>query len=57
MKFLLLLQTAEGEAEETTDNGFVEDAADVDARKMALKAAEGLELDTYLRYSFTICER
>ena len=38
--------------EETTDNGFVEDAADVDARKMAMKAAEGLELDTYLRYSF-----
>lgn len=39
---IVLPETAEGEAEETTDNGFVEDAADVDARKMAMKAAEEL---------------
>ena len=35
-------QTAEGEVEENTDESFVEDAADVDARRMAMKAAEGL---------------
>ena len=28
--------------EETTDESFVEDAADIDARRMAMKAAEGL---------------
>lgn len=39
---IVLPETAEGEDEEATDNGFVEDAADVDARKMAMKAAEEL---------------
>lgn len=38
----LLLQTAEEEVEETKDESFVEDAADIDARRMAMKAAEGL---------------
>ena len=28
--------------EEATDESFVEDAADIDARRMAMKAAEGL---------------
>ena len=28
--------------EETTDESFVEDAADIDARRMAMKAAEGV---------------
>lgn len=28
--------------EENTDESFVEDAADIDARRMAMKAAEGV---------------
>ena len=28
--------------EEATDESFVEDAADIDARRMAMKAAEGV---------------
>lgn len=30
--------------EEATDESFVEDAADIDARRMAMKAAEGVHL-------------
>ena len=29
--------------EENTDESFVEDAADIDARRMAMKAAEGVQ--------------
>lgn len=43
-EFSCLLQTAEEEVEETTDESFVEDAADIDARRMAMKAAEGMQL-------------
>ena len=39
----VLLQTAEEEVEENTDESFVEDAADIDARRMAMKAAEGVQ--------------
>lgn len=39
------LQTVDGEVDETADDSFVEDAADIDARRMAMKAAEGLQLD------------
>lgn len=34
-------QTDDGGAEEVTDESFIEDAADIDARKMAMKEAEG----------------
>lgn len=39
---IVLPETAEEEVEEATDESFVEDAADIDARRMAMKAAEEL---------------
>ena len=41
-RFYFNFQTGEEEVDETTDESFVEDAADIDARRMAMKAAEGL---------------
>lgn len=40
--FYFNFQTGEEDVEEATDESFVEDAADIDARRMAMKAAEGL---------------
>ena len=43
MEEIVFPQTGEAEeVEETTDESFVEDAADIDARRMAMKEAEGL---------------
>lgn len=39
---IVLPETDEGEAEETAEESFVEDAADIDARRMAMKEAEAL---------------
>lgn len=39
---IVLPETDDGEAEEITDESFVEDAADIDARRMAMKEAEVL---------------
>lgn len=41
-RFYFNFQTGEEEVDEATDESFVEDAADIDARRMAMKAAEGL---------------
>ena len=40
--------------EEATDESFVEDAADIDARRMAMKAAEGVysKLLNYIHFTF-----
>lgn len=39
---IVLPETGEEEVEDATDESFVEDAADIDARRMAMKAAEEL---------------
>lgn len=39
---IVLPETDDGGAEEVTDESFIEDAADIDARKMAMKEAEAL---------------
>ena len=41
MVLIYFWQTDDGGAEEVTDESFIEDAADIDARKMAMKEAEG----------------
>ena len=41
MVLMYFWQTDDGGAEEVTDESFIEDAADIDARKMAMKEAEG----------------